>query len=210
MDPLTALRKYTIRNALHEIILDGDFYIFGNEFKFHRNIETAYRSRNGFYTLDSLLLFARNIKSRHRDYMMQASAAKLQVVTFTDKKRVQDYLEGAVDTTDAIDPAALLPVPGSLLTQGIMNVPEARQDFRNVGSNKRRIISSDLGPGKVEKASEMRKMTKTEEMEWIMARERPMPSRDEMMLCGESEDLFSFAYDLVVEKISVRIKAKKD
>lgn len=98
------LRDYTIRGDLDKVKLVGDVYHFGEDYSFRKNIETAYRSKQGgFYTLDALVFFVKNIHMRHTDYMNAARAQKLQFATFTDRKPLLDYLEGRVATNDAIE-----------------------------------------------------------------------------------------------------------
>lgn len=111
MDPLSVLREYTVRGDLDKVRLVGDVYHFGDDYSFRKSVETAYRSKQGgFYTLDALIFFVTNIHMRHTDYMNAARNAKLQFATFTDRKPLQDYLEGRVATTDAIE---LLPPAGA-------------------------------------------------------------------------------------------------
>ena len=104
MDPLSLLRDYTVRGDLDNVRLVGSEYQFGDDYSVRSNIETAYRSKQGsLYTLESLVFFVKNTHVRHTDYMQQARSAKLQIVTFTDRKPLLDYLEGKVATNDAIE-----------------------------------------------------------------------------------------------------------
>lgn len=115
MDPLSVLRDYTIRGELDQVKLVGDVYNFGDDYSFRKNIETAYRSKQGgFYTLDSLVFFVKNIHMKHTDYMNAARAAKLQFATFTDRKPLLDYLEGRVATNDAIELLPPTAAPASI------------------------------------------------------------------------------------------------
>ncbi|KAH8938578.1 hypothetical protein BDL97_16G091600 [Sphagnum fallax] len=114
MDPLSVLRDYTVRGDLENVKLVGDEYHFGDDYRFPRGIETAYRSKQGgFYNLESLVFFVTNTHLRHTDYMQLVRSAKLQIVTFTDRKPLQDYLEGKVATNDAIE---LLPPAPAILS----------------------------------------------------------------------------------------------
>ncbi|CAI5536256.1 unnamed protein product [Closterium sp. Naga37s-1] len=87
MDPLSVLREYTMRNELDRVTIVGDDCCFGNEYRFPRAVETAYRRRGGDrYNLESLLLFVQCKAVKHTEYMQRARAQTLQIVTFTDRK----------------------------------------------------------------------------------------------------------------------------
>lgn len=82
MDPLGVLRDYSSRGHMDRVKLVGDVYHFGDDYSFRKNIETAYRSKQGgFYTLDALVFFVKNIHMRHTDYMNAARTQKLQFAT---------------------------------------------------------------------------------------------------------------------------------
>ncbi|CAI5967494.1 unnamed protein product [Closterium sp. NIES-65] len=126
MDPLSVLREYTMRNELDRVTIVGDDCCFGNEYRFPRAVETAYRRRGGDrYNLESLLLFVQCKAVKHTEYMQRARAQTLQIVTFTDRKpllvclprpsllSLAEYLEGHLQTTDAIDLIAPIGLPPS-------------------------------------------------------------------------------------------------
>lgn len=108
MDPLTVLRDYTTRGEVETISrLPGspDEFLFGDEYRFPCTTETAYRAKQGgFYTLESLLFFINNSHLKHIDYLQQARAQRLQIVSLPDRKPLLDYLQGRINSTDAIQP----------------------------------------------------------------------------------------------------------
>ncbi|CAI5484043.1 unnamed protein product [Closterium sp. Yama58-4] len=78
-----------------QVTIVGDDCCFGNEYRFPRAVETAYRRRGGDrYNLESLLLFVQCKAVKHTEYMQRARAQTLQIVTFTDRKPLLEYLEG--------------------------------------------------------------------------------------------------------------------
>ncbi|CDO99082.1 unnamed protein product [Coffea canephora] len=106
MDPLTALREYTIRNHLDKISRVGDNFHFGNEYTFPATIETAYRSKHvksTHYTLETLHHFITNQHLKHSEYVQNASANRIPPVTLPDRKALQDYLTGKISSSDSID-----------------------------------------------------------------------------------------------------------
>ena len=104
MDPLSVLRDYAMRSDLDSIKRVGEEYHFGDEYRFPCSVETAYRSKQGnLYTLDSLVFFVKNTQVKHTEYMQQSRALKLQTVTFIDRKALLDYLEGRIQSADAIE-----------------------------------------------------------------------------------------------------------
>ncbi|GLJ33880.1 hypothetical protein SUGI_0681480 [Cryptomeria japonica] len=104
MDSLTVLRDFTTRGELEKIKLSGDEFLFGDEYHFPCNIETAYRANQGsFYTLESLVFFVKNSHLKHAEYIQQVHSHKLQRVSLPERKTLLDYLESKVASTDAIE-----------------------------------------------------------------------------------------------------------
>ncbi|XAR57260.1 hypothetical protein NMG60_11025330 [Bertholletia excelsa] len=103
MDPLSALRDFTIRDELDQIVRVGDEFRFGGDYAFPCGIATAYRSKQGsLYTLETLVYFVTNHHLKHTDYMHNARLQNLPAVTFIDRKPLLDYLQGKVSSSDAI------------------------------------------------------------------------------------------------------------
>ncbi|KAJ4851022.1 hypothetical protein Tsubulata_026206, partial [Turnera subulata] len=96
MDPLYALRDYTIREELDKIVQVNGEFRFGNEYTFPCSVKTAYRSKQGsYYTLETLLFYIQNAKLKHTDYIRSALAHSIPTITFVDRKPLLDYLTAA-------------------------------------------------------------------------------------------------------------------
>ncbi|EEF45272.1 conserved hypothetical protein [Ricinus communis] len=103
MDPLSALRDFTMRNDVDKIVRINDEFRFSNEYTFPCNIKTAYRSKQGnLYTLETLVYYIQNSHLKFTDYLQHARAAGLPAITFIDRKPLYDYLTGKVSSTDSI------------------------------------------------------------------------------------------------------------
>ncbi|XP_031483989.1 protein CDC73 homolog [Nymphaea colorata] len=110
MDPLSALRDFTTRGDLDQIVRVGDEFRFGNAYAFPCNSETAYRSKQGgLYTLESLIFYVQNAHVKHTDYIQLARSRRIQPVTFTDRKPLLDYLHGKISSTDAVETLIVRP-----------------------------------------------------------------------------------------------------
>lgn len=106
MDPLSALREYTTRNALDQITQIGEEIRFGGDYSFAAASPTAYKSKQGpLYTLETLVHFVKNHHLKHTDYMAHARrtlSSSSVVVTFIDRKPLLDYLMGRINSSDSI------------------------------------------------------------------------------------------------------------
>eukprot|EP00252_Welwitschia_mirabilis_P011474 TRINITY_DN25733_c0_g1_i1.p1 TRINITY_DN25733_c0_g1~~TRINITY_DN25733_c0_g1_i1.p1 ORF type:complete len:435 (-),score=51.96 TRINITY_DN25733_c0_g1_i1:118-1422(-) len=189
MDPLSVLRDYTIKGELDKIQAAGEDFHFGDEYKFPRSIETAYRSKQGgFYNLECLVFFVKNSHLKHIDYLQHARVQKIQTVTLPDRKALLDYLQGKLSTTDAID---LVAPAGHHISekQGDL-VEEYRPEdpslglYENGNSKRIRLDSGaedmDLGEGDPElgQTNDMSVL-----MELIRSRERPLKDRQTLLEC---------------------------
>lgn len=104
MDPLSALRDFTIRGELDKIVRVGDEFRFGNDYTFSCAAETAYRSKQGnLYTLETLVNFIKNHHLKHIEYLQNSRTLKIPSVTLPDRKPLLDYLQGAISSHDAIE-----------------------------------------------------------------------------------------------------------
>lgn len=182
------LREYTSRGDLHSITQVGDEIHFGDEYRFPCTIETAYRSKPGsLYTLESLVFFVKSTHIKHTDYMQQARSLKLQTVTFIDRKNLLDYLEGRVQTTDAIElllapPAPLLP-PRDDREMAPEDVEEYRPDDPIFGPSKRLRMDVDGGDADYLPAD----MDPSRMLSFIRERERPIRDRNTILLCHNKD-----------------------
>lgn len=112
MDPLSALRDFTVRGELDKIVRVGDEFRFGGDYAFPCAAETAYRSKQGaLYTLETLLYFVRHHHLKHTEYLQSARPRRVPAVTLPDRKPILDYLTGKVASSDAIEflPATAAP-----------------------------------------------------------------------------------------------------
>ncbi|KAJ4969048.1 hypothetical protein NE237_015749 [Protea cynaroides] len=118
MDPLSALRDFSVRGELDKIVRVGDEFRFGNDYVFSCGAETAYRSKQGnLYTLETLVYYVKNHHVKHTEYLQNARTQKIPAVTLPDRKPLLEYLQGKVSSNDAIEfvvpqnPKAADPVP---------------------------------------------------------------------------------------------------
>ena len=103
MDPLSALRDFTIRGDLDKIIRINDEFRFGNEYTFPCSTKTAYRSKQGnLYTLETLVYCIQNTNIKFTNYLQDALALGIPPVTYIDWKPVKEYLSGKLSSTDSI------------------------------------------------------------------------------------------------------------
>ncbi|KAK4266323.1 hypothetical protein QN277_027265 [Acacia crassicarpa] len=104
MDPLTALRDFIIRGELEKIVRFGDELRFCNEYSFPCSVETAYRSTKGNrYTLETLVHYIKNHHLRHPDYIQNTVSLGIPPVSLPDQKRLLEYLQGKISSTDSIE-----------------------------------------------------------------------------------------------------------
>lgn len=166
MDPLTALREYTIRSDLDKIVRIGDDFRFGSEYAFPVTVETAYRSKHvqsTRYTLETLVHFITNQHLKHTEYLQNARSLRIPAVTLPDRKPLLDYLTGKVASSDAIDFTSKVVAVAPI--QNDLNVipPEAAEMSYLDDSKKAEIVFNP--------------------MEWIRATERPLRDREQILVC---------------------------
>ncbi|KAK3042171.1 hypothetical protein RJ639_001291 [Escallonia herrerae] len=162
MDPLSALRDFTVRNELDKIVRVGDTFHFSTAYAFPCAAPTAYRSKQGtLYTLETLVHFVKNLHAKHHDYIRTTSTQKIPAVTLLDRKGLENYLLGKISSTDAIEfpklPQSSVPIPDS--------TPVDR-DFDLNGENSRAVIMEDENP-----------------MVLLMAMEKPLKDRELLLEC---------------------------
>lgn len=104
MDPLSALREYTMRGELEKIVRVNGEFRFGEEYSFPCSVETAYRSTKGNrYTLETLVHYVRNHHLKHTEYFQNTFALGIPSVTLPDRKPLLQYLQGTLSSTDSIE-----------------------------------------------------------------------------------------------------------
>lgn len=187
MDPLSVLRDYTIRGDMDKVKLVGDVYHFDDDYKFPKSVETAYRSKQGgFYTLDALVFFVQNTHIKHTDYMNAARNAKLQFATFTDRKPLQDYLEGRVVTNEAIEllPPAVLAAPAAMTELAAGKRVHDVEELGVVGVDDGDLVTKKLRLQPVDGHEVMEKQVNDDRViNLIREREFPVRDRDSILLC---------------------------
>ncbi|XP_061354524.1 protein CDC73 homolog [Gastrolobium bilobum] len=120
MDPLSALREFTIRGELEKIVRVNGEFRFGDEYSFPCSVETAYRSTKGNrYTLETLVHYIKNHHLKHTEYFQNTFALGIPSVTLPDRKPILNYLLGTLSSTDSIeyrpeDPSFAAPNPLTL------------------------------------------------------------------------------------------------
>eukprot|EP00897_Mesotaenium_endlicherianum_P010886 jgi/Mesen1/9826/ME000007S09882 len=218
MDPLSMLREYTIRKELDQVQIVGDECRFGDAYRFPKHLDTAFRSRaGGLYPLDSLVLFVKNINAKHTEYMQLARSAKLQNVIFTDRKPLQEYLEGKIATTDQIELLPPLPAPASIsappASLGRRRDNDAQDDLLGVPAPKKAramaegggaaggeradlaaggkaggsLLPGGGGGGGSDSLAADMAAPRLSSIEIILARERPLRDREAILRCGRRD-----------------------
>lgn len=198
MDPLSVLRDFTIRGDLESIRVVGEDFHFGEDYRFPSNIDTAYRSKQGsLYTLECLVFFLKNVHLKHTEYMQQARLQKLQTVIFTDRKPLQDYLEGKISTTDAIElvapagPHAPPEKPIKRHWDEANHVEEYRPedpslgfyDNNNNNNGNKRIRIDTEGGDMVGSEIEPKITDMLPQIDLVRAKERPLKDRETLLEC---------------------------
>ncbi|KAH0455315.1 hypothetical protein IEQ34_015347 [Dendrobium chrysotoxum] len=168
MDPLSALKDFTIRGELDNITRIDDEFRFAGDYSFPCTIETAFRSKQGnLYTLEALLFFIRHHHVKHSEYIQSARLHRIPAVTLPDRKPLLDYLQGRIASYESIE---LLPVD------------EYRPDDPSYGA----IPSiSSFGAGG--------ESTLPEPLDYVSllrARERPLKDRESLLEC-RNRDFYS-------------------
>ncbi|XP_043724301.1 protein CDC73 homolog [Telopea speciosissima] len=176
MDPLSALRDFTVRGELDKIVRVGDEFRFGNDYVFSCGAETAYRSKQGnLYTLETLVYYVKNHHIKHTEYLQNARTQKIPAVTLPDRKPLLEYLQGKVSSNDAIEfvvpqnPRAVDPVP--------IDVEEYRPEDPG-------LIGIRSPTHEVEdERSRVRVPEKVDYVSMIKACERPLKDRELLLEC---------------------------
>ncbi|XP_027361466.1 protein CDC73 homolog isoform X2 [Abrus precatorius] len=104
MDPLSALREFTMRGEVEKIVRVNGELRFGEEYTFPCSVETAYRSTKGNrYTLETLVHYIKNHHLKHTEYFQNTIALGIPSVTLPDRKPLLQYLQGILSSTDSIE-----------------------------------------------------------------------------------------------------------
>jgi parafibromin len=208
MDPLSALREYTTRSELDRIKRVGDEYHFGDDYRFPCSIETAYRSKQGsLYTLESLIYFLENQETKHTDYMQQAHALKLQIVTFIDRKALLGYLQGKLQSTEAIELLAPSTAPSLHMDPATdEDVEEYRPDDPAFLHSKRSRLDDSVA-GEFGSAAEQ-DLDPAQIIAFIKERERPIRDRNTILLCHNKD--FQEIFTMLTKRDEEKKKADEN
>ncbi|KAJ8768339.1 hypothetical protein K2173_021492 [Erythroxylum novogranatense] len=182
MDPLSALRDYTIHAQLDRIVAVNEEFRFGNDYVFPRTMKTAYRSKQGnLYTLETLVFFLHNADLKFTDYLQNALSRGVPAITFIDRKPLLDYLTGKVSSTDSI----VFPLPQHPEPQNNLN-SSSGVDFQYRPEDP---CLADVGRGG---GAVVEPVNGKEEdfMSLISGIERPLRDRDSLLEC-KNKDFYS-------------------
>lgn len=107
MDPLSLLRDFVVDGNIDRVIVEGDLVDFDGRVSFSIT-DPVYKSEQGkgdFYPLGDLLFYAQRLHQKFTDYIKAAKAAGRKQVAFFDRKDLQDYLTGKIDSAPGIQVA---------------------------------------------------------------------------------------------------------
>ncbi|KAF5465744.1 hypothetical protein F2P56_015723 [Juglans regia] len=182
MDPLSALRDYTIRGELDSIVRFNDEFRFGSDYSFPCSAETAYRSKQGsLYTLETLLYFVRNHHVKHIEYLQKARTQGIPAVTLPDRKPLLEYLQGKVSSSDAIE----FLVPPNTIN---LNLNNSRFPDLPLASSLIPSESTAPNPNAVDDFSEpTAQNADLSSTKMIQAIERPLKDRESLLECKQRD-----------------------
>jgi parafibromin len=183
MDPLSALRDYTIRGELDRIVRVNDEFRFGLEYSFPCSAETAYRSKQGsLYTLETLVFFVRNHQLKHIEYIQKARPQGIPAVTLPDRKPLLEYLQGKVSSSDAIE---FLVPPNNVNTNSSAKFPDLPLSSSFVASDS---LAPNLNAiNDAARAGKPQGVDLPSVMTMIRAMERPLKDRESLLECKQRD-----------------------
>ncbi|KAK8954867.1 hypothetical protein KSP39_PZI002838 [Platanthera zijinensis] len=185
MDPLSALRDFTVRGELDNITLVGDEFRFADDYSFPCSTETAFRSKQGnLYTLETLLFFVRHHHLKHTEYLQSARFRRVPAVTLPDRKPLLDYLQGRIASSDSIE---LLP-PTAMTA--VANVDEYRPDDPSFLTGAGQSIASFPSYTVAGARGEGIAPDIVDYVSLIRALERPLKDRESLLEC-RNRDFYS-------------------
>ncbi|KAK9288783.1 hypothetical protein L1049_017247 [Liquidambar formosana] len=185
MDPLSALRDFTVRGELDKIVRVNDEFRFGTDYAFPCTAETAYRSKQGnLYTLETLVYFIKNHHIKHTDYLQNARTHRIPTVTLPDRKPLLEYLQGKVSSNDAIEflvPQNPKPSDAAAVDRG--DAEEYRPEdpaFMGIRAGSDEVEDAENSRGKANFES-------VNYMAMIRALERPFKDREALLECKQRD-----------------------
>ncbi|KAI3875880.1 hypothetical protein MKW92_042054 [Papaver armeniacum] len=178
MDPLSALRDFTIRGELDKIVKVNDEFRFGKDYSFPCSAETAYRSKQGnLYTIETLIYYIKNHHIKHTEYLQNARIQKIPSVTLPDRKPLLEYLQGKVLSNDAIE----FVVPQHPKADSVpFDIEEYRPDDPG-------MLRGDAQMGGDVEDDKTRVHEKIDYVEKIRSMERPLKDRELLLECRQRD-----------------------
>ncbi|XP_004297112.1 PREDICTED: parafibromin [Fragaria vesca subsp. vesca] len=178
MDPLSALRDFTIRGELDKIVRVNDELRLGSDYSFPCSAETAYRSKQGnLYTLETLLHYVNNHHLKHTEYLINARAQMIPCVTFPDRKPLLDYLTGKISSSDSIE--FVLPQ-----NPKVPDLPLHNNDFPFSENDVARHHTPDQNHNNINGFTVLKEVeAPVDYMSLIYGSERPLKDREELLEC---------------------------
>ncbi|CAN0857010.1 Protein CDC73 homolog [Linum grandiflorum] len=181
MDPLSALREYTMRGDLNKIVRVKADFRFGSEYSFPCTTEIGYRSNKGnLFTLETLVYFIQNAHLKHTDYLQSCLAHGVPTITYVERKQLLDYLTGKISNSDAV----FFP----LLNQ---QQPQQEQQNPNSATNLGHEYYRPEDGALFDSVNDAGAMDTAEDyMSLIYSTEKPLKDRESLLEC-KKEDLYS-------------------
>ncbi|KAI3993091.1 hypothetical protein MKX01_009834 [Papaver californicum] len=178
MDPLSALRDFTVRGELDKIVKVNDEFRFGKDYSFPCSAETAYRSKQGnLYTIETLIYYIKNHHIKHTEYLQNARIQRIPSVTLPDRKPLLEYLQGKVLSNDAIE----FVVPQHPKVESVpFDIEEYRPDDPG-------MLHGDAQMGGDVEDDKTRVLEKIDYVEKIRSMERPLKDREFLLECRQRD-----------------------
>ncbi|KAK7405934.1 hypothetical protein VNO78_07546 [Psophocarpus tetragonolobus] len=202
MDPLSAVREFTMRGEVEKIVRVNGEFRFGEEYTFPCWVESAYRSTKGNrYTLETLVHYVKNHHLKHTEYIQNTFAVGIPSVTLPDRKPLLQYLQGALSSTDSIeyrpeDPPFAAPLPKSDLDDPqldlislIRSVERPLKDRESLLQCKNRDLYSVLVSA-TKREEERQRLDSQQRKDGLVAKSRLMPADDRAL--GFSDDVAAY------------------
>ncbi|GMH18832.1 hypothetical protein Nepgr_020673 [Nepenthes gracilis] len=201
MDPLSALRDFTIRAELDKVVRVGDEIRFSNAYAYPANVETAYRSKQGnLYTLESLVFYVKNHHLKHTEYIQNARRQGIAAVTFPDRHPVLDYLQGKVASSDAIE--FIAPTAVTAVNSNYNDVEEYRPEdpqFLSLrSSSAAALVDNEAARMDAGDDSRIRVSENVDCITLIEAIEKPLRDRESLLQCKKRD--FLSVYTAAMER----------
>lgn len=94
MDPLSLVRDFNVGKKAERIRVDGDDVNFDGQYVFPKKTFTAFRAARDYCTLEVVLYVLKTRGLAQPDYLRQAAASSLDVLSFIERRKLLEYLDG--------------------------------------------------------------------------------------------------------------------